>query len=154
MWLLAIPNRPQLKEKTEGKASDKVNNNAPYVNERSGTAETKPCLQILPVEILDLIFAELDASGLVYASLTCPYFWSIGRKHFRDYFMSLIGTWAGESIIYAGDEFRVEVLPSGVLTAAEVEMLSWVATEENGELYCYFSGTDEYDYGFKPPSEL
>ncbi|KAI9869293.1 MAG: hypothetical protein M1813_000081 [Trichoglossum hirsutum] len=83
-----------------------------------------PTFSSLPVELHDLVFQELDIEDVLALSFTDQYFWEVGQGHIKDYFLSLLGPWAGESIICVGDYLNPGDYPPGELTQAQLGKLS------------------------------
>lgn len=75
VWMLARPTRPSTKV-VGSSFSNRVTASEPTPDEK----RIEPCLQVLPLELQDQIFAELDIESLVYANLSSPYFLDVARN--------------------------------------------------------------------------
>lgn len=75
----------------------------------------------LPPEIYGLIFSYLNLVELACVSLTTPCLLGITQETVHLYLRSLLGTWAGEKIVCAGDEGTPGDYPPGLFSAEEEE---------------------------------
>lgn len=91
------------------------------VEGRELKATTKLRFSNLPVELLDLVFHQINIVDVLSLSLTSTFFWNIGRNHIQSYYMSFLGQWAGESIICIGEDVKPGDCPQGMFTAVEKE---------------------------------
>lgn len=77
----------------------------------------------LPIELLDLIFDELDIEQVFVLGLQTRYFWNVARTHIQAYRASSCGPWAGKGIIYVGEFTDPVDYPPNILTKSEREEL-------------------------------
>ena len=108
------------------------------------TKAQRPTLPSLPTEISDLIFEHLDyIEDVLNLSLASQAFWNIGQKHIRDYFVSFLGPWAGESIICIGEDTRAGDHLPGILTKDDENLLK-ECVEEGGQPMALYHFIDDY----------
>ncbi|KAH0537648.1 hypothetical protein FGG08_005561 [Glutinoglossum americanum] len=97
-----------------------------FAEQRQKTQELKgtnapPTFSSLPIELLDLIFNELNIDDILSLSLIDQYSWSVGRRHIQDFLMSFLAPWAGESIICVGDRLLAGDYPPGIFAGDREE---------------------------------
>ncbi|PNP54021.1 hypothetical protein THARTR1_05228 [Trichoderma harzianum] len=73
-----------------------------------------------PGEIHRLIFAQFeDVLDIVNLGATSQYFWAIAREFLEDFAISFVGQWAGEKIVFVGENVEQDDYPPGLFTAEE-----------------------------------
>ncbi|KAH6680658.1 hypothetical protein B0J14DRAFT_684016 [Halenospora varia] len=70
------------------------------VDEEAPQERTGTCFPSLPLELLNLIFDNLEGNNKLSLSLCNHYFWSIGITHIQNYHMSSLANWAREKIVF------------------------------------------------------
>ncbi|KAK0721859.1 hypothetical protein B0T26DRAFT_641322, partial [Lasiosphaeria miniovina] len=79
----------------------------------------------LPYDVYRLIFnATACIDDAVCLGLTNPYFWAIGRQHLQNYYVSLLGRWAGKNVVFVDNLIKAGDYPPGLLSAAEMDELN------------------------------
>ncbi len=106
----------------------------------------------LPVELLDLIFQDLDIKHAFYLGLQSRYLWAITRKHIEIYRASPCGAWAGSGIMCVGDYIKTADCPPNTLTKSEKEELQ-KGLDEN-EIYEDVSDDQGYKEYVASPTNL
>ena len=116
------------KRKVEHPLEDKLSQHPNVKRMRRSDAEigepqatTKLRFSSLPIELLDLVFDQLNMVDVLSLSLTSTFLWNIGRHHIQNYCMSFFGQWAGESIICIGEDVKPGDCPPGMFAAEEKE---------------------------------
>src|SRR2546423_790058 len=107
-------------------------------------AQNRLTFSNLPVEVHDLIFEELDIENIILLSLTSHCLFSHGRRHIRNFFLSHLAPWAGESIICVGEYVEVGDYPPSVLQDEELRQA--LNLDEDGEqisLYDFLDRCEE-----------
>lgn len=61
----------------------------------------------------------MEIEDVISLSVTSPRFLSLGWEHIRDYYISYMGRWAGQSIFCAGDFSAPDKYPPGMFTLHE-----------------------------------
>lgn len=102
------------------------------VDEEAPQERTRTCFPSLPLELLNLIFDNLEGNNKLSLSLCNHYFWSIGITHIQNYHMSSLANWAREKIVCVGSNINAGDYPPGMFTDAEVSEFSH-KKEENGQ---------------------
>lgn len=105
------PNSKQAKTSQEGDSAAP----APALHRRSTTT-----LCDLPGEIHRLIFAKLeDVLDIVNLGATSQCYWTIAQEFLEEFAISFVGQWAGEKIVFVGENVEQDDYPPGLFTAEE-----------------------------------
>lgn len=70
----------------------------------------------LPIELLDIIFHNLDIEHVFILGLQSQHFWNVARKHIQAYYASSCAPWAGEGIICVGEYLQPTDYPQNILS--------------------------------------
>lgn len=73
----------------------------------------------LPIELLDIIFRNLDIEHVFILGLQSQHFWNVARRHIQAYCASPCGPWAGKGIICVGEYLEPTDYPPNILSESE-----------------------------------
>ncbi|KAK3379053.1 hypothetical protein B0T24DRAFT_674877 [Lasiosphaeria ovina] len=149
--LFVVPVRPPIHTEPEfpdfGAPPVAVSHNssgAPGTSTATATAPGPvkgPTFCSLPYDVHLLIFDAIACiDDAVCLGLTNPYFWAIGRKHLQNYYLSLLGRWAGKNVVFVGHLIEPGDYPPGLFSAAEMDELNqmmeppaiWASVRDDG----------------------
>ncbi|PNP51173.1 hypothetical protein THARTR1_08235 [Trichoderma harzianum] len=88
-------------------------------------AKTNPAtLSKLPVELQRLIFDEIFLiEDIACFGLASQQLWAIARDYIDTYYASFLGSWAGQRIVFVGDDVETGDYPPGLFSEEELDEL-------------------------------
>ncbi|KAI1304578.1 hypothetical protein F5Y03DRAFT_384780 [Xylaria venustula] len=78
----------------------------------------------LPTEIHFLVIDHLEfIEDVICLGLTNEYFWILAQRELDNYYMSFLGTWAGQNIVCVGEKVEPDDYPAGLFSTEELDEL-------------------------------
>lgn len=94
------------------------------VDSVSASSSRRATFSTLPFEIYSLIFNHLDElADVTCVGLATPYLWGITQRIIYKRYKAMIGQWAGEKIVWVGEDLVDGDYPPDLFSAEEVETL-------------------------------
>ena len=116
---LAIPVKPSLSNAPGSTINILKTSSRPTQENVKSTLQFKPCLEILPTELLWEVFHHLDLVSCFRLSLVSERLWNVGLPYTHLKAAENMSPWVGLRLICVNDECKPSDRPAGFLTAEE-----------------------------------